>query len=310
MSLLLICPTKDPAPWVSALNGIAPDIRIQVWPDVHPDEKAAFALVWHHPPGVLSKLPDLKALSSMGAGIDHLIADPEVPAHLPVARIVDPALVQSMTEYIVTATLQHFRDFIQYKQHQAASRWQPEPPKRIRDIRVGIMGVGALGGDAATRLQAIGFEVIGWSRRIKAHPALTGSYAGPDQLIPFLEGVHILVCLLPLTPETHGILNRVVFSALPKGAYLINVARGAHLNEQDLLDALDKGQLSGACLDVFQEEPLPASHPFWDHPAITVTPHIASITDPVSAAQQVVENYRRTHAGQPLLNQVDLKRGY
>ena len=310
MSLLLICPTKDPAPWVSAINRIAPEIDVQVWPDTGALEAITFALVWHPPPGALAALPNLKALSSMGAGIDHLVANPEVSANLPIARIVDPELIQSMTEYIVTAALLHFRDFDLYRNHQSATRWQPEPPKRIRDIKVGIMGVGMLGGAAATRLRAIGFDVIGWSRNPKQHPALSGSYAGPDELPAFLDEVRILVCLLPLTPKTKGILDGGVFALLQRGAYIINVARGAHLNEQDLLEGLDKGQLSGACLDVFQEEPLPASHPFWDHPAITVTPHIASITDPASAAQQVVENYRRTLAGKPLLNQVDLERGY
>lgn len=310
MALLLICPTKDPAPWVSAINAIAPEIEMRIWPEVGRAEEVTFALVWHHPPGVLSSLPNLKALSSMGAGIDHLVDNPEVPAHLPVARIVDPALVQSMTEYIVTATLLHFRDFDLYRTHQSAARWQPEKPKRIQDVQIGIMGIGALGSDAATRLRAIGFEVIGWSRTQKQHPALSKSYAGQDQLAVFLEKTDVLVCLLPLTPDTRGILNWDVFAALPKGAYVINVARGAHLVEKDLIDAVDTGHLSGACLDVFKEEPLPPSHAFWSHPAITVTPHIASITDPISAAQQVVENYRRAAAGAYLLNQVDLKRGY
>lgn len=283
---------------------------MQVWPDTGAIEAVTFALVWHPPPGALKALPNLKALSSMGAGIDHLVANPEVSAHLPIARIVDPELIQSMTEYIVTATLLHFRDFDLYRNHQSATRWQPEPPKSIRDIKVGIMGIGMLGGDAATRLRAIGFDVVGWSRNPKQHPALSRSYAGPDELTAFLDEARILVCLLPLTPETKGILDRNVFASLQKGAYIINVARGAHLVEADLLDALESGHLSGACLDVFEQEPLPPSHPFWDHPDITVTPHIASITDPASAAPQVVENYRRASAGKALLNQVDLKHGY
>ncbi len=310
MSLLLLCPTKDPRPWETAIARIDPSIDICVWPEVAKPVDVRFALVWNHPPAVLDTFKNLKAISSLGAGIDHINNDPTFPSHLPVTRIVDPALVQSMSEYVVTAVLQHFRAFTTYATRQAVQQWQDLPPNRISDYRIGIMGMGVLGSDAATKLHAIGFSVDGWSRRHKTIPALSQSFAGQDELPMFLHHLNILICLLPLTSSTEGILNGHLFAQLPQDAYLINVARGHHLIEQDLLEAIDNGKLSGACLDVFKEEPLPVGHPFWLHPKITVTPHIASLTDPNSAAQQVVENYHRALAGKPLLNAVNIAREY
>ena len=174
---------------------------------------------------------------------------------------------------------------------------------------IGIMGLGQLGADAAQKLSALGFKVAGWSRRPK-DIAGVNSFNGQAELVEFLSGSQILICLLPLTAETTGILNRRTFEHLPPGAYVINVARGQHLNEKDLMAALDSGQLSGACLDVFEVEPLPPDHPFWRHPQIKVTPHISSLTFSKAVAPQIIENYRRSQTGKPLLNAVDLERGY
>ncbi len=215
-----------------------------------------------------------------------------------------------MSEYVVTAALQHFRDFPSYLQQQGSKLWEELAPKQIRDCKVGIMGLGVLGYDAAKKLHAMGFQVNGWSQRTKKYPEIAHSFAGLDALPEFLQASNILICLLPLTPATTGILNKDVFSQLPEGAYLINVARGMHLNEEDLLEALETGKLSGACLDVFQQEPLPVDHPFWSQPGITITPHIASITNPASAAGQVIANYYSAISGKPLINAVDLDRGY
>lgn len=310
MSLLFLCPTKDPAPWLDGIKAVDSDVEVQVWPDVLRPQDVSFALLWQHPHGQWDRFPRLKAIASLGAGIDHILQDPTIPAHLPVARIVDPNLVTSMTQYVVTAVLQHFRDVHVYREQQTNRLWQPVAPRDQADFPIGIMGMGVLGSDAALALAALGFTVYGWSRHKKTHAGLAASFAGSDQLPAFLEKSQMLVCLLPLTDATCGILHAGLFTQLPPGAYLINVARGAHLVETDLLAALDSGSLSGACLDVFNEEPLPDTHPFWDHPQITVTPHIASITNPKTAAVQVVENYHRANAGQPLLHAVDLKRQY
>lgn len=310
MALLLVCPSKNPAPWQEALASVAPDIPVRVWPETGDPADITFALLWNHPAGVLDTFPNLQAISSLGAGIDHINSDTAIPSHLPVARIVDPALVQSMSEYVVTATLNDFRDFPAYRHLQSRQSWQPLQPRDIRTHRTGIMGMGMLGYDAARKLHGLGFNVEGWSRRPKSYPELNRSWAGREALPDFLSRIQTLICLLPLTPETAGILDYELFSLLPDGAYLINVARGGHLMEADLLRALDEGKLSGACLDVFENEPLPADHPFWRHPGITITPHIASITNPLTAAPQVAENYRRANAGKPLLHAVDRRQGY
>lgn len=310
MSLLFLCPTKDPAPWLAGIKAADPGVDVQVWPEVPRPLDVSFAVLWQHPHNQWDLFPNLKAIASLGAGIDHILQDPTLPRHLPVARIVDPNLVTSMTQYVVTAVLQHFRDFGIYRQQQAKKLWQPVLPRDIAAFPVGIMGMGMLGSDVARALAALGFTVHGWSRRPKKHPALTTSFAGTSMLPAFLKSSRMLVCLLPLTDATRGILNADLFAQLPANAYLVNVARGAHLVTSDLLDALDSGALAGACLDVFNEEPLPAEHPFWEHPQITITPHIASITNPQTAAVQVVTNYHRANAGEPLLHTVDLAQQY
>ncbi len=310
MSLLFLCPTKDPAPWLAGIKAADPDVDVQVWPHVPRPDEVSFALLWQHPHEELNKFVNLKAIASLGAGIDHILQDPTIPPNLPVARIVDPNLVASMTQYVVTAVLHCFREFDLYKKQQTTQSWQPAPPRNIADYPVGIMGMGMLGSDAARALASLGFTVYGWTRSARTLPAVKASFAGDAMLPAFLEKSRILVCLLPLTTATRGLLNADVFTKLLPNAYLINVARGAHVVDADLLDALSNGSLQGACLDVFNEEPLPAAHPFWGHPQITVTPHVASITNPHTAAVQVVENYHRANAGRPLLHAVDLGREY
>ena len=310
MSLLFLAPTKDPEPWQKAIAAIDPNVDFRVWPDVGNPDEIRFVLLWNHPPASLQPFKNLKAISSLGAGIDHINNDPDIPAGIPIVRIVDPALVQSMSAYVVTAVLMHFRDFKRYSQQQDGKSWQPLPARSMADFPIGIMGMGELGMDAAKKLYTMGFKIYGWSRSRKSTLILEESFAGENELPSFLGNSRILVCLLPLTTATKGILKTKLINALPDQAYLINVARGAHLVEDDLLIGLDTGKLSGACLDVFAAEPLPATHPFWTHPAITITPHIASITDPSSAARQVVENYWRAVQNQSLMHEVDLSREY
>ncbi|MGD1948525.1 MAG: 2-hydroxyacid dehydrogenase [Leptolyngbyaceae cyanobacterium] len=309
MTLSLICPTKYSAPWVAAIEAIAPEIDLRVWPDDDDKADVTFALVWAQPEGIFAEYPNLQVISSMGAGVDNLLQDPSIPEQATIVRIVDPRLVSQMGDYVLAATLNHVRQFPTYAQQQQQQQWQPLQPRNIDEVTVGMMGLGQIGRAVANRLAQAGFQVVGWSRGAKIMAGVT-VFAGKNQMQDFLSASEILVCLLPLTSATENILNAETLAQLPQGAYLINVARGNHLVEEDLLSLLDDDHLSGACLDVVSQEPLPQEHPFWSHPKITITPHIASLTDPVSVAPQIVENYRRMMARQPLLNQVDRQQGY
>ena len=266
-------------------------------------------LCWNHPVDVLQQFPNLKCISSLGAGVNHLLNDMTRPLDIPLVRLVDADLKQSMAEYVMLGVLEHFRRFNDYRQQQADNEWTAQPIPHISKLGIGIMGYGELGRHVAKKLSDFGFNVYGWSRNPKEIGTIP-VYSGNDNLGEFLKKANILVCLLPLTSETKNILNLQTFSQLPQNSYLINVARGDHLVDDDLLLALDSGQLSGALLDVFREEPLPKQHQFWMHNKITITPHIASVTNPKSAAEQIVENYRRALNDEPLLNLVEVERGY
>lgn len=295
--------------WVPALKRHLEGREIRLWPDLGEVQDIEYALVWDPPPGLLASLPNLKAIFSVGAGVDHIAADPERPKHLPVIRMVEEGLTAGMTEYVVMQVLYHHRDMLAYR-HQAAEKiWREIPAVPAHQRRIGILGLGVLGQDAARMLVRFGFDVAGWSRMPKEIEGVT-CFHGPEGLDQMLARTDILVCLLPLTPATRGILNGELFAKLPRGACLINVGRGGHQVERDLLEALDSGQLREATLDVFEEEPLPADSPLWSHPQVIVTPHIASMTMPETAAKAVGENIKRMEAGLPPLNVVDFERGY
>lgn len=309
MALMIIAPNIKVTSWAKHLSSLAPDIDIRVWPDAGNPEEIEFALSWHHPPGELNKFKNLKCIASMGAGVDHILADPQLPEGVPITRVVEHSMAQSMSEYVVLAVLNFCRQFDKYRADQAQNQWHPCRPLLAEGLNIGIMGLGQLGQDAAKKLGYLGFPVTGWSRTPKEIAGLK-SLAGQDKLDDFLSLSRILICMLPLTPKTAGILNQRIFGKLPAGAYLINVARGQHLVENDLIAALDSGQLAGACLDVFEVEPLPQDHPFWRHPKIIVTPHISSITFPRAVAPQIIENYLRIKSGKRPVNRVDMDRGY
>jgi len=306
---LIIMPTIKTTSWEKRIRASQPGLDLRVWPEVEDPQAVEFALTWRHPHGAFKRFPNLKCIASMGAGVDNILSDPDLPAGVPITRIVDPSMAQSMSEYVVMAVLNYCRNALFFRDRQAEGVWKPVIPKLAADETVGILGLGQLGMDAARKLKALGFTVAGW-RRSQQSVTWVDTYNGPAQFGAFLAVTRILVNVLPLTAETRGILNCDTFARLPQGAYVINVARGAHLVETDLLAAIDSGQLSGACLDAFQTEPLPSDHPFWAHQKITVTPHIASLTNPVAVIPQIVENYRRVQAGEQVLHQVDLKRGY
>ncbi len=268
-----------------------------------------YAVVWKPEPGWLRTFENLKCIVSIGAGIDHVLCDPELPVHLPIIRTTSPDLTVRMREYVTLHVLRLHRRLPEIVAAQSAREWRQiiEPPAHER--RVGIMGLGNLGADCAVTLAAIGFDVAGWARSEKTIDQVA-CFAGEATRNAFLARSDILVCMLPLTPETEGILNADLFDRLPDGAAVINVARGQHLVNEDLLAALDRGKVRGATLDVFHVEPLPIDHAFWDHPNVLVTPHIASLIDPIAGGERIAENIKKFDAGELIADLVPQGRGY
>lgn len=295
--------------WEDALRRYDPTLQTRSWSDQGDPAEIDFALVWKPPAGFLKTLPNLKIIFSIGAGIDHLSSDPELPEDVPVVRMVEPGLTGGMTEFVVMNVLFHHRYLLDYLAQQSRKEYRELVQIPAHERRIGILGLGVLGQDSAEKLRLFGFEVHGWSRSPKDVPGVT-CHHGPEGLATMLGRSDVLICLLPLTAETEGIINAETLSQLPKGATLISVGRGGHVVEPDLLAALDSGQVGAATLDVTRREPLPPDSPFWDHPRVLVTPHIASMTIPESAAEAVAAAIKRYQAGQPLENVVDFKRGY
>ncbi len=308
MALLLKSDIERGTAWQDALAAVDPSLDLRVWPELGAAEEIDYALVWAPPRGLLASLPNLKVVFSVGAGVDHFASDPELP-DLPVVRMVETGLTEGMTEFVVMSVLQHHRFMIDYALQQKERQWHVIQQIAAGRRRVGMMGLGVLGRDALEKLRPFGFALRGWSRSPKRIGGVD-CFHGDEGLRDFLAGCDILVCLLPLTDETRGILNAETFGRLPPGAALINAARGGHQVEDDILAALDSGQLSGATLDVFNREPLPAESPLWAHPRIVLTPHAAAMTMPETACVAVVESIRRYEAGQPLENLIDWSRGY
>ena len=309
MALLFRSTVDSAARWRAQLTRLTSELEVRVWPELGDSAEIDYALVWRPEPGFLASLPNLKLILSLGAGVDHLLDDPQLPRHLPIVRLVDPHMTAAMSEYVVLQVLRLHRRDLDYRTQQDAGIWRELDQQNAVERRVGILGLGELGQDVAKKLTALGFDVAGWSRSEKTLAGIR-SYAGPAGLQLLFGRSEILVCLLPLTAETEGILNASTLALLPKGAALVNAARGAHLVEDDLLAALASGQVSAAVLDVFREEPLPADHPFWHHPRVIVTPHVAAFTNPATAAPIILDNIRRFEEGRLLLNRVDPARGY
>jgi glyoxylate/hydroxypyruvate reductase A len=309
MKLLFCSHLDDPNEWIPELKRHMPDLEIEVWPKVKDPAAVDAILVWLPPAeGGLAQFPNLKAIQSLGAGVNQLDLK-SMPRHVPLARLVDPGLTVSMRDYCVWAVLRHYRGLDLHAENQPQKKWVYYIPPPKSAVSVGVMGLGELGGEVARAVADLGFSVRGWARSPKTIERVE-CFSGSDGLATFAGKTDILICLLPLTPETRGILARPLFETLPKGARLINVGRGDHLVEPDLLAALESGRIASATLDVFSREPLPPEHPFWSHPKITVTPHVAAFGSAVSAAPVVVENLRRAVARKRLLNQVDIERGY
>lgn len=312
MSILLVgaLSPEEYGEWRSHLAAhLPPDAALVLGTEPYERDAVEIALVANPEPGLLARHPNLVFIQSLWAGVDRLLSDPLLPPGVPVARLVDPGLTQSMVECVLATVLVLHRQMPAYARQQAQGVWRQLAQPLAATRRVGVLGLGQLGRAAGLALTAIGFSVSGWSRNAQEVAAMT-CFSGPEGLPRLLERTDILVNLLPLTADTAGILGREVFARLPPGAAVVNLARGGHLVEQDLLDALASGTLDHAILDVFAEEPLPAAHPFWRHPRITVFPHVAAYSEPGMAARIVAENVAAFRAGRPLRGVVDRKRGY
>ena len=295
--------------WTPHLKRLRPELDIRTENDLGAPDTIHYCIAWKPKPGSLSALPALKVVFSMGAGVDAIVADPTYPRHVPLSRVVDPTLSQSMTEYVVLNVLYWHRRMHDLHALQRLSKWRQIASPRAEYVRVGILGFGMLGQAAASALKALNYQLSGWSQTPRQIEGVA-SFHGSQGLAPFLAQTDILVCLLPLTPQTRGILDARLFAALPAGACLINAARGGHLVEQDLLAALDAGHLRGATLDVFTQEPLPSDNPLWSHPKVVVTPHAAAATDPAAFMAHVARTIARVDDGLSPENLVDFSRGY
>ncbi len=307
--VLFACEGVEAKDWLSAFANIRGDLNIRVSPDFGACEAIEFAVAWNNPRGFWRRFPNLRAIFSLGAGVDGLLSDPELPADIPIVRMLDRALADEMAEFVMARVIHHHRLFHRYEFQQSRNSWAIHKPPTANKRVVGIMGMGALGSRCAIELKEMGFRVRGWARTCKELPDIELFY-GWDRLADFANGCEILVCLLPRTLETEGILNSGLFSRLAPGACLINAGRGAHLVERDLLDAIDLGFIEAATLDVFHEEPLPERHPFWTCSAIRIFPHVAAFTRPETASKAISDNIDRILSGKSPVGLVERVLGY
>lgn len=298
---------QDAAQWLPGLRAALPGADVQEWVPGAP--AADYAVLWKPPQQLLDAQHHLKAIFNTGAGVDAM-QKLRLPPGVPLIRLDDAGMAVQMAEYVCQAVIRHFRELGGYEAQTRAGQWQRGRLPRVRaDFPVGILGLGVLGQRVAGALAAFDFPVNGWSQSPKA---LTGvqCFAGAQGFSDFLAASRVLVCLLPLTPDTKDILNHMTLSQLQRGGYVINVARGAHLVDDDLLALLDSGHLAGATLDVFRSEPLPPEHPFWHHPGITLTPHISACTLVDESIAQIAGKILALERGQPVAGKVDPLRGY
>jgi glyoxylate/hydroxypyruvate reductase A len=294
--------------WAEVFRRRAPELDFRLWPDIGDPARVRFLAAWQPPDDIATRFPNLELLFSSGAGVDQFDFA-VLPPGLPIVRMVEPGIIRGMVEYVTNAVLDLHRDMPAYRRQQQRGEWTPLPVKPAGERRIGVLGLGSLGQAVLAQLLAFGFDCAGWSRSRHAVDGVR-CHAGVHEFDAFLQRTDILVCLLPLTDATRGLLNASLFERLPAGAALVHVGRGPQLVADDLIAALDAGRLSEAVLDVTDPEPLPQGHALWRHPRIRLTPHIASMTQPESAAEVVLENLRRFEAGEPMVGVVDRARGY
>ena len=314
MSLLVAVSGWDPTPWRQRMQALLPSLSSSTLDEPFDRASVRYAVSWRHPPGALEDLPNLEAIFSLGAGVDHIFADPALPEK-PVVRVVDPDLTERMSEWVVMHALVHLRQLRRYERQQRERLWtdDDEQPK-AGDVQVGVLGLGVLGKDAAAKLKALGFKVAGWSSSPKSLPGLT-CFSSADGLNRLLKQTDMLVVLLPLTQATRGIVNASLLAKLRQcgplgGPILINAGRGGLQLEADILAALNSGALKGASLDVFEREPLQKDSRLWTHPAVYVSPHNAAVSSPEAIAGFVARQIEAHERGEPLAHVVDRRRGY
>lgn len=309
MRILYYNEGEDPNEWLPKLAAAMPEADIRLWQEGD-TEPADYALVWHPPAALFQNRRGLKAIFNLAAGVDSLLRLSHViPSTIPIFRLEDAGMAIQMAEYVTHAVLRYYRRFDEYEKLASEKKWEMLEPWKRQDFTIGIMGMGVMGTAVAQTLAPFGFPIRGWSRH-KKDIGYVDHFYGNNQLDDFLKGVRILVCLLPLTPETENILNKDTFMQLQKGAYLINLGRGAHLVEQDLLKALETGQIRAATLDVTREEPLDENHPFWKEDCISITPHIGGLTFCQATVEQVTRYIHAFEKGEHLSSLVDRNSGY
>lgn len=306
MRISFCCTDTKAEPWLAGLRAALPQARVELWvPGAAP---ADYAVVWAPPQQFLNEQPQLRALFNIGAGVDALLKL-DIPAHTQVVRLDDAGMSVQMAEYVCHALIRHFREFDGYEADVAQGKWSYRKPRHRADWPVGVMGLGVLGQRVARAVAQFEFPVMGWSRTARQVEGVR-CFAGQAQLSEFLAASKVLVCLLPLTPDTIGIMRRETLAKVQPGGYVINVARGAHLVDEDLIALINEGHLAGATLDVFRQEPLPADHPFWQHPKICVTPHTSARTLRDESIAQIAGKIQALQRGEPVTGVVDGKRGY
>lgn len=307
MALLIAAPNRDTSAVVAHLKRLDPELDVRVWPELGDPAEIDFVVLWNHPRGLLGQLPALKAASSYGAGTERILADPDLPADLPVGRLAGPRLAVDMAGFLAGLVIGRHRGLFGFHDDQRRRRWRPWAPDCVPVI--GLLGTGRMGECAAGVFRALAFTVLGWNRSGRG-PAGMEMFHGDTGLEAMAGRSDYLICLLPLTSATRGLLDHELFSAMRPGSCLINVGRGEHLVEADLLAALKQDRPGYAFLDVFSREPLPGEHPFWSHPKVFITPHCASYTLPEEAATLMLESYRSVCAGGSPRDLVDPDSGY
>ena len=306
MRIVVCCTEMKPAPWIAGLSAALPGATVEEWRPGAP--QADHAVVWAPPQQLFDEQPLIKGIFNTGAGVDALLAL-RLPGQAVLVRLDDAGMSVQMAEFVCHALVRHFRELDGYERDAAQGRWSFRRPRSRGDFPVGVMGLGVLGRRVARAVAGFEFPVRGWSRSAREVQGVQ-CFAGPQQFDAFLAGTRVLVNLLPLTPETGNIMNRATLGRLLPGGYVINVARGAHLVDEDLLALLDAGHLAGAALDVFRTEPLPPEHPFWAHPKITVTPHTSARTLRDESIAQIARKIHAFERGEPVAGMVDWQRGY
>ncbi|HZL28275.1 MAG TPA: glyoxylate/hydroxypyruvate reductase A [Acidobacteriaceae bacterium] len=295
--------------WKQALQAQLPTLRVLHSNEVNDPKVIDFALVWKPPEGFFREMPQLKLIVNLGAGVDSLVSRADLPPNVPITRISDPQMARMMAGYVLFATLRHARDIPFFEQAQRRGQWVYRHPRNPEDVRVAVLGLGQLGACAATELQRQGLTVLGWSRRPRQIDGVQ-CHAGLETLDLVLSHADILVIMLALTPQTRGLLDRNRLARLPRGAAVINVARGSLIDQTALAELLQSGHIGSATLDVFEKEPLPEDDPLWQLPNVLITPHLASVAIPASAAMQIAGNLVCVANGEPLANQIDIGLGY